>query len=102
MPLVVGVVEVRTAAEVVVVEVVGIVIGTRTKTQTLPLQGRDIRVPGTLIFRLAMCPNTALCIISGVGGVTSAPSQPHVRGKMFMQPDLKNETGTSPVTPNQT
>ena len=89
-------VEVVAAEMVMAVEVVG-TIGTRTKTQALPLQGRDTQVPDTLTFLKVMSPNSALCIISGGEEVTFVHLQPLVRGRMCTRPDLNNETGTSPV-----
>ena len=95
-----AVVSVEMVEEVAGTEIIG--IRTRTKTQALPLQGRDTRVPDIRICQLAMCPVSAPCIISGGRELSSALSPPPAPGRMFTPQDLKNETGTSPVTPVQT
>ena len=79
---------------VVVVAEEATLIKIPTSNQTRPLQVRSTPEPNTLTSQQGSG-RGVLCTSNGGGGVTFVVTPPHVRGKMFTPPSLKNEALTS-------
>ena len=92
-------VEAEVATEGVVAEEEADKISSRVQAPLQPLLLLVTKAPNTLIFRLVSGMD-APCIINSGSKVTFVQSQRHAHGKMCLQQDQTNETGTSPLIVN--